>query len=279
MAVCACACFWIEHFECVHDFKYVCICQCMRVCVCGCRLPKSRNGRHHSSASLNRWHWDQSSGSVQTSYWLVTAWTRPLHFPACCWSRLTPHCSSEQKLSDNWKWHWETIYGTRYTHPRAREISSSWVLCSGCPFSADFSLYCWTSWATWFSWFNILIAIITCSRSQNFLQTWTVIAPSPTPSPGSFCRSLSPLGGAPDSAVHLRQQSSLLPPLATWAVAGVLLSGSGRAGQTVLPMHQPPSASSKSYWQPVMWEKMQKDSVYTEEFSGINLKMKVGTSS
>lgn len=38
------------------------------------------------------------------------------------------------------------------THPRAREISSSCVLCSGCPFSAGFILYCWTSCTTWFSW-------------------------------------------------------------------------------------------------------------------------------
>lgn len=41
-----------------------------------------------------------------------------------------------------------------YNHPRASEISSSCVLCSGCPFSAGFILYCWTSWATWFSWFG-----------------------------------------------------------------------------------------------------------------------------
>lgn len=106
MAVCACACFSIEHLECVHDFKYECICECMPVCmpVCVCVLPKSRNGQPHSSESLNRWHRDQRSGSVQTSYWLVTAWTRPLHFPACCWSRWTPRCGlGQQKMSDVWK--------------------------------------------------------------------------------------------------------------------------------------------------------------------------------
>lgn len=78
---------------------YVCVHVCVCVYVCVVVLPKSRNGRPHSSASLNRWHWDQSLGSMQTSYWLVTAWTRPLHFPACCWSRLTPRCNLEQKQS------------------------------------------------------------------------------------------------------------------------------------------------------------------------------------
>lgn len=41
-----------------------------------------------------------------------------------------------------------------YTYPRDREISSSWVLCSGCPFSVGFILYCGTSWDTWLSWFE-----------------------------------------------------------------------------------------------------------------------------
>lgn len=151
----------------------------MPVSVCVCVLPKSRNGRPHSSESLNRWHRDQRSGSVQMSYWLVTAWTRPLHFPACCSSRLTPRCGlGEQK--------WVTIendrekmkYRTQYTHPSASEMSSNWVLCSGCPFSAGFSLYCWTSWATWFSWFNTLFSINIFTHSQNLLQTGSVNAPS-----------------------------------------------------------------------------------------------------
>lgn len=145
----------------------VCMCACVRV------LPKSRNGRRHSSASLNRWHRDQSLGSVQTSYWWVTAWTRLLHFPACCWSRLTPRCSLEQKKIIQWQFNMtETMqYRSQYTHPRAREISSNWVLCSGCPFSVDFSLYCWTSWATWFSWFKTSFSIKILIQSQKFLQT------------------------------------------------------------------------------------------------------------
>lgn len=68
-----------------------------RVYVCVGVLPKSRNGQPHSSESLTRWHRDQRSGSVQTSYWLVTAWTRRLHFPACCWSRWTPRCGLGQQ--------------------------------------------------------------------------------------------------------------------------------------------------------------------------------------
>lgn len=95
-----------------------------------------------------------------------------------------------------------------------------------------------------------------------------MIARSPKPSPGSSCQSLSPLGGAPDLAVHWRQQLNLLPLLTIWAAAG-LLPGSGRAAQAVLPMHWLPSASSKSYWQPVTRERMQKESVYTVEVSGI----------
>lgn len=156
-------------------------------------------------------------------------------------------------------------YRTQYTHPRAREISSNWVLFSGCPFSADFSLY-WTSWAAWFSWFNTLFSIKISIQSQNFLQTRWVIARSPKPSPGSSCQSLSPLGGAPDLAVHWRRRWNLLPLLATWAAAaGLLLPGSGMAAQAVLPKHWPPSASSKSYWQPVTLEK----TPFTVEISGI----------
>lgn len=74
----------------VHAFQSSILSVCMCVSVCVCVLPKSRNGRRHSSASLNHWHLDQSSGSMQMSYWSVTAWTRPLHFLAYCWSRLTP---------------------------------------------------------------------------------------------------------------------------------------------------------------------------------------------
>lgn len=67
-----------------------------------------------------------------------------------------------------------------YTHPIAREISSRWVLCSGCPFSAGFILYCWTSWATWFSWFG---------NRQHILNCWEKDTPPCFVSDKSLCLS------------------------------------------------------------------------------------------
>lgn len=142
--MCACACFSIEHL-----WVYTCV--SVRV------LPKSRNGRRHSSASLNHRHLDQNSGSMQMSCCSVTAWIRPLHFLAYCWSHLTPRWIQERHEEERFRLRNACImhilvFGHVYTHPRAREISSSCILCSCCPFSAGFILYCWTSWATWFSW-------------------------------------------------------------------------------------------------------------------------------
>lgn len=55
----------------VHAFQLsilsVCVCEC--VSVCKCVQPKSRNEQRHSSASLNQRHLDQSTGSMQMSYW------------------------------------------------------------------------------------------------------------------------------------------------------------------------------------------------------------------
>lgn len=102
----------------VHAFQSSILSVCMCVSVCVCVLPKSRNGRRHSSASLNHWHLDQSSGSMQMSYWSVTAWTRPLHFLAYCWSRLTPRWiqDGEKDTSEN-KELWEEVkLRMKYTH-------------------------------------------------------------------------------------------------------------------------------------------------------------------
>ncbi len=44
----------------------------------------------------------------------------------------------------------------------------------------------------------------------------------------------------------------LLPLLAMWAVAGLLLPGPGWAALAALPMHWSPSAAVKGYWQPAI---------------------------
>lgn len=146
---------------CVLLFNWLNICVFIKsACVCKWVLLKSMNG-HHFSAFLNQRHLDQNTGSKQKSCLPVTAWTRPLHFPANCWNHWTPRWIRRRKTFQQ-EQIWEKInkekyifimWSIFYTYPSAREISSSWVLCSGCPFSAGFILYCWTSWLTWFSCF------------------------------------------------------------------------------------------------------------------------------
>lgn len=146
----ACACFSIEHLECVH--VWLCVCECVL------RLWAGMD-----AILLHFWTSGAGIRAQAHSRRLIGQWQ---HGPAHCTFletvgsvRHLAELKTEKRnqcelwiLKEHRNMNGFTVEYV-FTHPRAREISSSWVLCSGCPFSAGLILYCWTSWGTWFSWF------------------------------------------------------------------------------------------------------------------------------
>ena len=101
VCVCVCVCVCVYVSVSVHAFQLISVCVFVW-CVC---FLRSRNGQHHSSASLMDRPPGRSTCSAKTSYWSARSWIRPPHFPADRSNRWTPHWSEEGTGGEDRKQH------------------------------------------------------------------------------------------------------------------------------------------------------------------------------